>query len=301
MLLKVKWEDFKSEVDEYISDGKSLMDKYKTSRTEDELNELKDAKLTWENSVINFVKTSFEPENINFAYDFKEHRGYNTGFKLNVAQLTKNTIQALKGEVDGLKSYLKMLSIADAVISPDGVDLEERGNFDTEAKLNLILSKLYELYPDGKYYSIKWILEGNGIGLDTYNEDFDFAKMLEIRGYVDVMAAKNTNAKLTLEGKLNIEQARKAKVTDYSKISDSEEELKTLIAKVLKEVNKLGIGQQIIFDEFDELRNDIPNLDKKSFGQLLKAKLYDLVTAKAFDKAIASDVFKQFTDQVLSF
>lgn len=301
MVLKVNWKDFKSKIEGYISQGKALMDKYKTSRTGDELKELKEAKLTWENAVINFVKTSFEPENRNFAYDFKEHRGYNTGFKLSVDELTKNTLQALKSEVDGLKSYLIMLSVADAVIRPDEVDLEERENFDTEAKLNLILSKLYELYPDGKYYSIKWILEGNGVELGTYNEDFDFAKMLEIRGYVDVMAAKHTNAKLTLEGKLNIEQSRKAQVTDYSKISKSDEELKDLIKEVLAEITKLGYGQQIVFDEFDELRNDIPKLSKKSFGQLLKSKLGDLVAAKALDKAIASEIFEQFTDQIFSF
>lgn len=186
-------------------------------------------------------------------------------------------------------------------VRPDEIDLNERQNLDTEGILDLILSKLYDLYNDRKYHSIKWILEGNGIKLNSHGEDWDYGKMLENRGLIDSLTAKDTHARLTLEGKMAIEQARKAKVTDYSKISNSDEELKELIKKVLTEIEKLGYGQKIVFDEFEELRDDIPKLSKKSFGQLLKSKLYDLVTAKAFDKAIASEIFKEFTQQILPF
>ena len=58
---------------------------------------------------------------------------------------------------------------------------------------------------------------------------------------------------------------------------------------------------EYIFDEFDELRDDIPKLSKKSFGQLLKSKLGDLIAAKALNKTLASEIFKQFTDQILPF
>ena len=180
-------------------------------------------------------------------------------------------------------------------------DLEEHKNLDTEGILDLILSKLYELYNDGKYYSIKWILEGNGLKLSGRSEDWDYGRMLEERGLIETMNGREVNAKLKLEGKYAIEQARKSQVPDYSKISDSDEELKTLLKEVLAEVKRSGYGQQIIFDEFDELRNDIPHLSKKSFGQLLKSKLGDLVAAKAFDKTLASDIFKQFTDQIFPF
>tara|TARA_R110000744_G_C19361462_1_gene561451 strand:+ start:1572 stop:2474 length:903 start_codon:yes stop_codon:yes gene_type:complete len=300
MILKVKWEDFKSEIEEFKSKGNLLIEKYKKSRTEDEYEKLKEDKNSWESGVVNFVKPSFEPENKNFAYEFKAQKGYSTGMKLGVDQKIKNTIQALKDEINGLDYYLKMLFISDAIVRPDEINLNERQNLDTEGVLDLILSKLYDLYKDGKYHSIKWILEGNGVKLN-HGEDWDYGRMLENQGLIDSMNGREVNAKLKLEGKYTIEQARKARVTDYTKISSSDEELKELIKGVLTEVEKLGIGQQIIFDEFDELRDDIPKLSKKSFGQLLKTKLYDLVTAKAFDKAIASDIFKQFTEQILPF
>ncbi|GAA4275715.1 hypothetical protein [Aquimarina mytili] len=301
MVLKVKWVDFKSQIDKYIIEGEDLVEKYKSSRTEEEFAELKASKQSWENDVIEFVKKSFEPEHLNFAYEFKAQRGYNLGMKLGIDQKIKNVIQALKDEINGLEYYLKILFISDVIIRDDEIDLEERQNLDTEGKLDLILSKLYDLYDDRKYHSIKWILEGNGVNLNNHGEDWDYAKMLENRNLIDTITTKDTGARLTLEGKYAIEQARKAQVTDYSKISSSEEELKALIESVLKEVKKLGIGQQIIFDEFDELRDDIPKLSKKSFGQLLKSKLYDLVTAKALDKALASEIFKEFTNQVLPF
>ncbi|ADF52156.1 MULTISPECIES: hypothetical protein [Flavobacteriaceae] len=301
MVLKVKWIDFKSQIDKYIIEGEVLLEKYKSSRSEEEFTELKDAKQSWENTVISFVKKSFEPEHINFAYEFRAQKGYNLGMKLGVDQKIKNTIQALKDEINGLNYYLKILFISDAIVRPDEIDLNERQNLDTDGILDLILSKLYDLYKDGKYHSLNLILEGNGVKLNGRSEDWDYGRMLENRGFIECMNGRNVNAKLKLEGKYAIEQARKRQVTDYSKISSSDEELKELIKQVLSEIEKLGYGQQIIFDEFDELREDIPNLDKKSFGQLLKAKLYDLVTQEAFDKAIASEIFKQFTDQILPF
>lgn len=301
MVITVKWEGFKKEIENFVSEGNIIVDKYRASRTEEDFEKLKDDKQSWESSVIDYVKTSFEPENKNFAYDFKAKRGFATGFKLGVDQKVKNTIEALKDEINGLDYYLKMLFISDAIVRPNEIDIEERKNLDTEGILDLILSKLYDLYNDGKYHSVNWILEGNGIKLNGRGEDWNYGRMLENRGLIETMNGREVNAKLKLEGKYEIEQARKAQITDYSKISSSNEELKELIKKVLLEIEKLGFGQQIIFDEFDELRNDIPNLSKKSFGQLLKSKLYDLVTAKAFDKAVASEIFKEFTNQILPF
>ncbi|PHQ61802.1 MAG: hypothetical protein COC08_03515 [Maribacter sp.] len=301
MVLKVKWEEFKNKLEEFQSEGNALFEKYKATRTEDSLNELKEEKQSWKKSVINYVSKSFEPENRNFTNEFKAQRVYSTGFKLGVDQKIKNEIQALKDEINGLDYYLKMLFISDAIVRPDEIDLNERQNLDTEGILDLILSKLYDLYKDGKYHSINWILEGNGVKLNSQGEDWDYGRMLENRGFIECMNGGNVNAKLTLEGKYMIEQARKAKVTDYSKISSSDEELKDLIKEVLVKIEGLGFGQQIIFDEFDELRDDIPNLNKKSFGQLLKSKLYDLIAAKAFDKTVASEIFKEFTNQILPF
>lgn len=301
MVLKVKWEDFKLEIEGFKSKGNNLVEKYIASRTKDEYDKLKEEKKSWENSVIDYVKPSFEPENKNFASEFKVQSGYIPGFKLAVDQNSKNAIQAIKDEVNGLDYYLKMLFISDVIVRADEIDLNERQNLDTEGILDLNLSKLYELYKDGKYHSINWILEGNGVKLNGRGEDWEYGRMLENRGFIETINGRNVNAKLKLEGKYMIEQAKKAQVTDYSKISNSDEELKELINKVLSEIEKFGYGQQIIFDEFDELRDDIPNLNKKSFGQLLKSKLYDLIAGKALDKVLATEIFKEFTKQILPF
>jgi hypothetical protein len=158
----------------------------------------------------------------------------------------KNTIEALKDEINGLDYYLKMLLISDAIIRPDEIDLSERQNLDTEGILDLILAKLYDLYKDGKYHSINWILEGNGVELNGRGEDWDYGRMLETRGFIECMNGRNVNAKLTLEGKYMIEQARKANLTDYSKISSSDEELKVLIKEVLTKLPKLLTKQLLV-------------------------------------------------------
>ena len=71
MVLKVKWDDFKSEVEGFKFKGNALVEKHKSSRTEDELNEFKEDKQSWGNSVVSYVRASFEPENRNFANEFK--------------------------------------------------------------------------------------------------------------------------------------------------------------------------------------------------------------------------------------
>ncbi|WP_323027862.1 hypothetical protein [Gelidibacter japonicus] len=104
-----------------------------------------------------------------------------------------------------------MLSIYDAIVIPDEIDLNVRQNFDTEGILDLILSKLYDLYNDGKYHSINWILEGNGIKLNGRGEDWDYGRMLENRGLIESINGKNVNAKLRLEGKYAIEKGERPK------------------------------------------------------------------------------------------
>ena len=211
MVIKVKWEAFKDEIDGLVSTGNAIVEKHISSKTEDEFDNFKEDKQSWENAVVSYVRASFEPENRNFANEFKAQKGFNTGFKLSVDQKVKNEIQSLKDEIDGLDYYLKMLFISDAIVRPDEIDLNERQNLDTEGILDLILTKLYDLYKDGKYHSINWILEGNGVKLDGRGEDWDYGRMLENRGLIDSMNGREVNAKLKLEGKFAIEQARDRK------------------------------------------------------------------------------------------
>ena len=108
MVLKVKWTEFKSSLENFQSEGNALIKKYKAARTEDLLNELKEEKQSWESDVISYVKASFDPEHTNFAYEFKAQQGYNFGMKLGIDQRVKNTIQTIKDEINGLDYYLKI-------------------------------------------------------------------------------------------------------------------------------------------------------------------------------------------------
>lgn len=48
-----------------------------------------------------------------------------------------------------------------------------------------------------------------------------------------------------------------------------------------KEITKLGFGQEIIFDEIQELNELLKNLKKKNWSEILKGKLINLVISKA--------------------
>jgi len=80
MVLTVKWEEFKNETEAFKSIGNTIIDKYKSSRAENKLENLKEEKQSWEKSIISYVSKSFEPENRILVNEFKAQRGYSTGF-----------------------------------------------------------------------------------------------------------------------------------------------------------------------------------------------------------------------------
>ena len=57
--------------------------------------------------------------------------------------------------------------------------------------------------------------------------------------------------------------------------SEQKSDLQSTLNDIKSKLSELGFGQQIIFDELDELKEHL-NLGKKNWFQLLKGKLFDL-------------------------
>ena len=68
---------------------------------------------------------------------------------------------------------------------------------------------------------------------------------------------------------------------------------------IIEKLTELGYGQNIIFDEFDELRNLYSKLPKKTWKQVLKGKLMDLALNKLISKETVVYVYKTLTDEIL--
>lgn len=76
--------------------------------------------------------------------------------------------------------------------------------------------------------------------------------------------------------------------------SEQKSELHNSLNEIKDKLTELGFGQQIIFDELDELKEHL-NLGKKNWFQLLKGKLFDLTVSKTLEETIVKEVYEQLS------
>ncbi|UGU15426.1 hypothetical protein LS482_17300 [Sinomicrobium kalidii] len=76
---------------------------------------------------------------------------------------------------------------------------------------------------------------------------------------------------------------------------EQESELHNKLNDILEKLEKQGFGQQIIFDEIEDLKNHF-NLGKKNWFQLLKGKVVDLTLKKVLDKTIVQEIYDQLSE-----
>ncbi len=301
MELQENWEDFEKAINNFKEKANTIVESHKNSSSEADYEKLKDEFKTWQNQVVEFFNTSFKEENNEFAHAIRypQTNRYNIGNRQKDSrQLIKEKREDLSSLSKNLAYYLRILSISDAIVRPKEIDLEERKAFSTDEILELLLEKLYQLYDD-YYHSVSVILSGNGISLSRHGEERELAKTLEDYGYVKLIHTKDVSAQLTIEGKRFVEKNLTKQTTDYSKIDKSQDELNQKIDEIIETLNKQNLGQEILFEELQELKELYSKLSKKNWGQILKGKLIDLGLAQVINKEVMETIFKELTDQVL--
>ena len=77
--------------------------------------------------------------------------------------------------------------------------------------------------------------------------------------------------------------------------SEQKSELHNSLNEIKEKLTELGFGQQIIFDELDELKEHL-NLGKKNWFQLLKGKLFDLTVNKVLKETIIKEVYEKLSE-----
>lgn len=313
MKLITDWDIFKKNVSELIVEGNEMVLNFDTNRNYEDQKEYISI---WHTKIQNVFESSFEPSNNEFSSEiknaFREEKNtynipqsqYNRNFNFpkNKEQENRENNIELKKKLENLLKYLsfylKFLSASDSIIYPELIELNNRDNYSTEDVLNLILEKLYILY-DTNYISINSILNANGIKLSRYGEERELTKVLENRGLINVMSARDISAQLTIQGKMYVEEKQKSSKSNYEKIDDNQLEFEKTIDEILLRLEKLGYGQQIIFEEIEELKELHSKLNKKNFGQVLKGKLVDLALSKAIENDTISYIYNKITDEVL--
>lgn len=313
MKITIDWDIFKENISNLIKVGEEIKQQLDFNKKfEDE----KKIIIDWQNKLLAEFENSFDISDNEFTYEienaFKEPiNSYviptntfnrNINIRKNIEQENREKNISLSKNLEGLlrtlKFYLKFLSASDAVIYPDKIDINDRSNYKTEDILSLILKKLYILY-DTNYISINNILSYNGIKLDRYGEERELAKVLEDRGLINIMSGRDVRAQLTLSGKMLVEEFQKRMKPNYENINENQIEFENTIDEILSKLEKLGYGQQIIFEEIEELKNLHLHLNKKNFGQILKGKLVDLALSKTIENDTINYIYHKITDEVL--
>ena len=77
--------------------------------------------------------------------------------------------------------------------------------------------------------------------------------------------------------------------------TEEESTLHNKLNDILDKLKEQGFGQQIIFEEIEELKNHF-NLGKKTWFQLLKGKVVDLTLKKVLNKTIVQEIYNTLSE-----
>lgn len=77
--------------------------------------------------------------------------------------------------------------------------------------------------------------------------------------------------------------------------AEEESILHSKLNEIIDRLKKQELGQEIIFDEIDSLKNHF-NLGKRNWFQLLKGKLIDLTIEKVLEKTIVEEIYKSLSE-----
>lgn len=196
--------------------------------------------------------------------------------------------------IDRLEEYNKnlnftinYLSIIDSIINPEySASIES-----IIEKNDYVLKKLNAVFGD-PFYSVSKIFRLNNIKFRE-GEPREICEDLKRRGYVilkDEYGQKD-DVKISVKGAAYVERKNKKKLKE-KKADNLEEKLNHIIEHLIN----LGYGQEIIFNEIEELRGLQYKLSKKSWSQLLKGKLLDLALDKVLSKETAGFVYEYLTN-----
>jgi hypothetical protein len=73
-------------------------------------------------------------------------------------------------------------------------------------------------------------------------------------------------------------------------------EFDSRIDEVLTKLHELQIGQQVIFDEIEELKS-MPNIKKKTMAEVVKGKIVDMAVKKALDPEILAWIYEKLVGE----
>lgn len=286
--------DFVQEL-ERIGDISFNIDKTNRGR----LSKTSDKVKAWQEQLKNFLHEKITPD-ASFFEDLTDQndRSIYDSFTLHVLYKDsfEREIKVIEGRIELTKKNIKLvqqyISICDSLNGKDVPHI-----YSIQDKIDFILEKLNDLRSES-YHSVETILKLNDIDFNA-GEPAEIAVLLTKKGYVQKKDQYNDDRdtiKITVKGSAFIERKIKSKLNAKTK-KKADNDLNKKIDEVIERLVKLGYGQEIIFEELEEMRDLQTKLPKKSWAQLLKGKLIDLAVAQVINKEVATNVFKFLTNE----
>lgn len=238
-----------------------------------------------------FINSSIYPKSEDIIKLFDT--SYNDIFDFDYSSYGFEKEPKVKKEIERLDRFRRSFRIIIGYLSMTETILNSETDLSIKSvsdKTDFLLSKLNSVFGD-EMYSIEQIFTLNNIK-HRDNETREIAEDLSKRGYIILkdQYIGSDKVKISVKGARYIERKHRA-----DKTSKNKNELDQKIDIILEQLIKLGYGQEIIFNEIDELRALQHKLSKKSWSQLLKGKLIDLALDKLITVDIAKSVYEYLT------
>ena len=287
--LTIPLKTFEEEIVTFLKNDE-IESNYNNLVSENEFFILKSEVENWQNNLFTILKNSFKG-NDNYFYDKISSRDYSIETRINKFKdktLTENRDLLIKKHIqhkDFIFDFKNVLPVLEMVIGSK--PFYSIQNMSPLEIFYLILNKL-KILKNGNYFRIDLILEGNGVELKNGIQEF-FEYVEEFKKNKWVEFENDYLGRITLKGEIYLEKQKKIFSQKES------EEISNKINYIINKIDKLGYGQEILFNELEELKNLYPKLNKKNWSQIIKGKLIDL----AIDKVIDMSVIKIITDDLL--
>lgn len=287
--LSIPYKEFSKTLAGFKIEGKSILMKSDSSIliTESE---------NWRNKVEKYLIDSIEPTADDFTYKFK-YREPLIDFYMwkDEDNEEKRVNRALKKEIENL-TYIENLC---SIIEPFQDMAWSCEQIETvQGRLDFVLAKLYLVFNEN-YFSIREILSFNGFDVRS-GESMQIAELLDKKGYAEKKekySPDKDDVRITVKGAAYIERKNKSQLKK-KKLNESEE-INTKIDLVLAKLEALGFGQEIVFNEIEELKDLYGKIPKKSWQQLIKGKLIDLGLSEVLSKEAIQFVYESLTNEAL--
>lgn len=249
--------------------------------------QLKDIKKRCSEYIMNSLSPDIARELSNEILN--ENRFHIPNQSLPFSQKKKNFINRVKDRMPITDFLIQAVQLGDPLM--DGRSFEvERADLSIQEKQDFLLSKLYDLRKTNQYWDVEMIFRYNQVALDFHNEARDIVKTLENMEYVEIYGYGSiVAAKITVDGKAYYEEYIKPKLTQGSPletydVSEFEEQIKNLENELREQMDVMQEKIEELVEELNSAKKYIDKMDKKSFSQLIKGKIVEVVTEKTFSK-----------------